>query len=250
MARLTLLGSSAAIASAIHDNVYMVLNERSGAWLIDCAGSPLQRLALTCIPTEDLKGLIVTHHHSDHAYGVPILLLGLWLLDHRLPLPIYGPPESLEVISNVIALYEPVEGMKWFTGHPIAPQEKTPLLSTEEVEVIASPVKHAVPTIGLRITSRVTGRAIVYSSDTEPCEAVARLAAGADILLHEATGAYPGHSTGAGAAEIARRAGVKRLVLIHYPVVPPEHSTEVLKEARKVFAGPVELAEDFNSYEL
>jgi ribonuclease Z len=249
MARLTLLGSSAAIANAAHDNVYMVLSERGGAWLIDCAGSPLQRLALAGIPAEALKGLIVTHHHPDHTYGLPVLLLGLWLLGQQ-PLPIYGPPESLDFISRLMALYEPDEWATQFTGHPIAPQEESPVLSTEEVEVIASPVKHLAPTVGLRMTSRITGRAIVYSSDTEPCEAVVRLAAGADVLLHEATGPYPGHSTGAGAAEVARRAGVKRLVFVHYPVVSPGSGAEALKEARKVFDGPVELAEDFDSYEL
>jgi ribonuclease Z len=246
MARLTLLGSSAALTDAAHDNVYMVLSEQGGAWLIDCAGSPVQRLTLAGIPVEALKGLIVTHHHPDHTYGLPILLLDLWLLGLR-PLPIYGLPESLEFFSRLMALYEPDEWARWFIGHPIAPQERTPVLSTEEVEVIASPVKHSIPAIGLRITSRITGRAIAYSSDTEPCAAVALLAAGADILLHEATGVCPGHSTGAGAAEIARRAGAKRLVLIHYPVV---RGAETLKEAREAGNVPVELAEDFKSYEL
>ena len=37
----------------------------------------------------------------------------------------------------------------------------------------------------------VSGRSIVYSSDTEPCPAVRRLAAGANLLIHEATGGVP-----------------------------------------------------------
>lgn len=250
MATITLLGSSAAISNAAHDNIYMVLKEQSGAWLIDCGGSPLQRLAFTGIPTRDLRGVILTHRHADHTYGLPVLLLGLWLLKHPLPLPAYGLPETLDFASRLLTLYDPEEAQGWLEKHPVAPQERAPLFSTEEVEAVASPTRHTVPGVALRLTSRATGRSLVYSSDTEPCEAVARLAAGADVLLHEATGPYRGHSTGAAAAEVAARAGVGRLVLVHYPVVPPENNAQVVLEARKIFGGPVELAKDFDSYEI
>jgi ribonuclease Z len=67
------------------------------------------------------------------------------------------------------------------------------------------------------------GRAFVYCTDTTPCEAAVRLAHGADLLVHEATFAdseqaladSQEHSTGRGAATVARRAGVRCLVLFH-----------------------------------
>jgi len=66
-------------------------------------------------------------------------------------------------------------------------------------------VEHSVPTVAVKVTSKETGMTIVYSSDTEPCEALARLAQGADILIHEGTGDYAGHSTPAQAGAMARR---------------------------------------------
>ena len=83
---------------------------------------------------------------------------------------------------------------------------------------------------------------------TEPSPAVARLAAGADLLIHEATGGRDGHSTPAQAAEVAREAGVSRLALIHFPV-DGRNLDEWLAQAAG-FPGPVALARDGDVYPL
>ncbi|MBM3150409.1 MAG: ribonuclease Z, partial [Chloroflexi bacterium] len=79
MARLILLGSGAALPDASRDNTYMVIEGRESSILIDCAGSPLHKLQAVGVDLNTLEALIVTHHHPDHIYGVPALLLGLWL---------------------------------------------------------------------------------------------------------------------------------------------------------------------------
>jgi ribonuclease Z len=71
----------------------------------------------------------------------------------------------------------------------------------------------------------------------------------ADILIHEAAKPTPGHSGAAQAGEIARRAGVRRLVLIHYRPAPDEYD-RWLQEAAEAFGGPVELAQDFGEYQF
>ena len=70
------------------------------------------------------------------------------------------------------------------------------------------------------------------------------MAEGADILLHESSGALPGHSSAAQAGQAARRAEVGQLYLIHYPT--GQFATgNPLAEARQQFEGPVTLAEDY-----
>ncbi|MBI4771092.1 MAG: MBL fold metallo-hydrolase [Chloroflexi bacterium] len=102
-------------------------------------------------------------------------------------------------------------------------------------------MRHFVPTIGLRIQSKQTGRVIAYSCDTEPCPATVRLAHRADVLLHDSTGASLGHSSAAQAGGIARDAEAAALYLIHYK---PEEQGRLEAEARQNFTGPVRLAED------
>lgn len=86
------------------------------------------------------------------------------------------------------------------------------------------------------------GRKVVYAGDTRPCERLIELARDADVLIHDCTlaneladkAAESGHSTPAEAAEVARRAGVKQLVLVH---ISPRYTddAELLREAQQIF---------------
>ena len=100
------------------------------------------------------------------------------------------------------------------------------------------------------------GLKLAYSGDTAFCEAMVRLAEGADLLIHEATfddsladrATEEGHSTASQAAEVARLAGVKRLILTH---ISPRYqdASILLSQASRVFR-EVRVAEDFMKVEL
>jgi ribonuclease Z len=100
------------------------------------------------------------------------------------------------------------------------------------------------------------GRKIVYTGDTRPSEKLVRLAENADLLIHEATfddellerAWEDGHSTPSQAAETAKEAGVKRLVLTHISARYGDAGM-LVEHARKVFSN-TELAEDFMKIEL
>ena len=124
------------------------------------------------------------------------------------------------------------EGLPEVRWHPVPLREEALVWEDEHWSILGSPVRHSVPTVALRIEDRGDGGVVVYSADTEPCPALVHLARGADILVHEATGEFPGHSSPPAAAEVARAAEVGRLVLVH---LPPVVDYEALVEARRRF---------------
>ena len=251
MARLIILGSAAGLPDACRDNTYMVLEGRESSILIDCGGSPLHKLQAIGVDLDTLDSLIVTHHHPDHIYGVPVLLLGLWLYGRQEPFHIFGPQRSMAAIASIM---DSLEWQDWPCTMPVAfheveIRERCRVIESPEFEITTAPVEHLVPTIAVKVMSKETGKAIVYSSDTEPCEALARLAQGVDILIHEGTGDYAGHSTPAQAGAMAKRCGAGKLVLIHFSALGCD--LEGLRRvAEAEFNGPVELAEDFAVYPL
>jgi ribonuclease Z len=93
------------------------------------------------------------------------------------------------------------------------------------------------------VGSRRPGRTVVYSGDTRPCRAVLTAARDADLLVHEATfgtdererALETGHSTAAEAAELAREAGARRLVLTHISARYTREAPELLAEAAAIF---------------
>jgi len=246
VAELIILGTANSIPSVEHANTHMAVRSRSGTILIDCVSTPVIRLERAGIALDDIQDVILTHFHPDHVSGVPLLLMNMWLLGREVPLRIYGLNHCLKRIEDMMSFYQWENWPEFFTVsfHRLPETEAEVVLQNDELRILSSPVHHLVPTIGLRFESSTSGRHIAYSCDTEPCDEVTRLASGAEILIHEATGRSPGHTSAAQAGEIAARAEVGQLLLIHYPVHPAVNP-DLVHQAGESFQGPVSLAEDF-----
>jgi ribonuclease Z len=96
------------------------------------------------------------------------------------------------------------------------------------------------------------GRLVAVTGDTRPCQAVVEAARGADVLVHDCTfgdeeserARETMHSTAREAAAVAREAGAARLVLTHLSSRYDREWQPLVEQAREVFAGPVDVAQD------
>ena len=88
-----------------------------------------------------------------------------------------------------------------------------------------------------------SGRSVVITGDTRPCDATEQAARGADLLVHEATfgdeeaerAIETGHSTAREAAQLAHRAGCRRLLLTHFSARYSRDAAELEAQARSEF---------------
>ena len=246
MPKLIILGTSNAIPDRDHDNTHLAVIGEETFLLIDTASNPTIRLPQAGLDPLKLNRLILTHFHPDHTAGVPALFMNSWLSGRKDALDVYGLADTLQRVEKTMQLYQWESWPKFFPVkfHNLPAEEKALAFDSADFTVVVSTVRHMIPVIAVRIESHSTGKVVVYSSDTEPCPEIVRLAAGADLLLHEASGAGYGHSSAAQAGEVARQAGVGALFLIHYPTggFDPQ---PLVEQASQSFGGPVTLCCDF-----
>ena len=154
----------------------------------------------------------------------------------------------------------------------VDPQTKSVVVfETDGLKVTAFSVDHAPiePAVGYRFDYK--GRSLVISGDTSPSPTLIRHATGAELLVHEALNremvdmigsalasrgdkraakimkdVLNSHTSPVEAARIAKRAGVKALVLTHIvPAVPFSYLNALyLKGTAAEFSGPITLGED------
>jgi ribonuclease Z len=247
MSEMIFLGTGAAVPDKAHHNTHLAIRNQSDVILIDCGNSPAIRLTEADIDIDEVSDIILTHFHPDHVGSLPLLLMNMWLMGRQKALRIYGLHHCLKRVEDVMSFYHWENWPQFFpvAFHRLPERERVQVLERDGLKIFASPVKHVIPTIGLRLEVEEWGKIIAYSCDTEPCPEVLRLAEGASLLIHEATGQETGHSSADQAGEIAAQAGVDALYLVHYPTSGIT-KRELLAKAGKAFSGTVIVAEDLD----
>lgn len=254
-------GTSGAVPSPGRDNTALAFYSKDEVALVDCSGSPYQKVLKAGLDPMRVSSLIVTHRHVDHVYGIPSLAHNIGLAGRRATLHVYALAETMKILRGFMDLF-PLEAKMPYRIelHEVPAKEGHEVLRARGFRVLSTPVKHGAANIGLRVEFDLLGGrgTIVYSSDTSPCSSLIALARGADILIHEATflhsdaarAAADGHTTGYQAGEIARQAGVKRLFLCHFSAGLHGREDELRQEAMRSFGGPVEIPEEMREYRV
>ncbi len=249
MAELLLLGTGASLTDGSREPTMLAVRGAASTVLIDCGSNPVRQLQRLGVPLASIDRLILTHSHPDHTSGFPLLVEMLWLAGRTQPLPVHAPPDTLDLAQRVWAQWDTSKWTDLFTveWHSVPLDPNAPVAATAEFQISASPGAHSVPVMGLRFLDQQSGGTLAYSADGAPSAGVRGLAHSVDLLVHEATGAYPGHSTADDAARLAREAGARRLVLVH--LAPLANDLEAQRRAAtEIFGGPVAIGEDLARY--
>jgi len=243
---VTLLGTGSPMAPERCATGILVTAPGCEPLLIDtCGGFELPRqLARIGQPINQLRNVIVTHRHMDHAGGMPALFIAL------IPLNIYALPDTHAGIRALMDACFP----EW-TIHPdierieIGPGDVR-TIGGFGVEFFAS--EHRVPTVAVRVQH--DGRTLAFSADGVPNDGMIACARDADLFICDALcAARDGadwatrarglmHPVAREAAEMAVAANARSLALTH--LARYANADNLLAEAREVFNGPVVVPDD------
>jgi ribonuclease BN (tRNA processing enzyme) len=237
MTEVTLLGSGGWIPTAKRATCSVLVRRGEHALVID-AGTGISRLVEDGGLLDGVRSLelVLTHFHLDHVVGLAYLPALPVAEPPRLHGPgkhLYGAPTE-EILSRL--LEPPFFGLElraMVSGVYEIGEGRTGLGPFELIARVQR--HHSEPTLALRVDD-----ALAYCTDTSYDAGNVGLAAGSDVLFHEAwyteeaPREEPIHSSAREAAEVAREAEVERLVLIH--VRPGADEQRLAREARSVFA--------------
>jgi ribonuclease BN (tRNA processing enzyme) len=221
-----------------------------------------------------MSAVLFTHHHMDHNVGWPDALMTGWQMGRATRWPVYGPPFTGSFCTAMEEAFSYDRARRFAplgtdgALHDVHEIGGSGLVFEDHgLRVSAAVVPHGdcVPSFAFRFDAQ--DRAIVISGDCSPSDALVGLAEGADVLLHEVwhrpsfdamlrargrsddeRGRLMGfmasiHTDETQVGVVARRAGVKKLVLTHY--LPPVFDTDALHSSvTRDFTGEVVLADD------
>jgi ribonuclease BN (tRNA processing enzyme) len=238
--------------------------------LLDC-GPGIATAVGGVLAPDELDAVIVSHLHLDHCYD--LLPLGKTLLSRALrypgagaapqlsadvaAVPLYVPAGAGRVLSQLAALFPVTTAPVLDRAFELAfrLREYTPgaRFTVGDMTVSLHQLRHAAPNCGIRVES--PDGSLAYTGDTGVTPELAPLADGADLLLAEATltdtdhGPH-GHLSAADAARAAQAAGVRALVLTHFPSADPGWLSARRDEAARVFSGAIHLARPGAVFEI
>ena len=248
------------------------------SYVIDAGPGVVRRAAagaavsgLAALRPTNLRVVFFTHLHSDHTIGYPDLILSPWVLGRSVPLQAYGPPGLDAMTAALLEAYREdirvrVEGPERLRREllEVETHEIEPGLVFEDavmrVEAFAVPHGTWDHAFGFKLTT--ADRTIVISGDTGPFDGLAEIAAGADVLIHEAYGAeglrrrepetqmYHGtfHTSAVKVGQIAARAGVGMVILHHQLHLAGETQEDLVEQVRISFDGEVVYGHDLDVF--
>jgi len=225
-------------------------------------------------PFAEVDALFLTHLHSDHVVGIPDLWLTGWIMGRKVPLRVWGPAGTKQMMAHLQEAYEfdihirrdvdeklPAQGAEVAAkdiGQGIVYQNGN--LKVTAFTVDHGPVK---PALGYRID--FAGHSVVLSGDTRYSENLIRFSQGTDVLIHEVLDpdAYrksdsifspeqikkviEHHTTPEQAGTVFTRVKPKLAVYSH---IVPGDAPHLIPHTRKTYSGPLEVGEDLMSIEI
>ncbi len=246
---VTILGSGTCVPSLIRSSCSVFVKIGQSKILIDSGAGTMHRLLETGTTIFDITHIFYSHFHPDHSSELVQFIFSnkySGSVERKIPLTITAGDGFKNFYNGLKAVFgqwiEFAPGMMNIFELNITGPDS---IGFNDFKIKSIPMKHTSESLAFRITGP-NGKSMVYSGDTDINDNLVELSTGTDLLICES--AFPddlktqGHMTPSLAGTVALKAGVGKLVLTH--LYPECDGVDIAKECRKIYSGPLAIAED------
>ncbi|MBU2530716.1 MAG: ribonuclease Z [Elusimicrobia bacterium] len=232
--RIVFLGTNGWYDSKTGNTVSLLLDTEKYYIVLD-AGNGINKLDKYLTEQKPVY-IFLSHFHLDHIEGLHTLLK----FNFKKGLTICAPKNAKKILNSILKkpFTVSLNKLPYQTSIFELPRD----ISKLPLEVKALPLKHTDPVLGYRF--EMDNKIVSYCTDTGYCLNAVKLADGADLLISECSYRlgekkpdWP-HLNPELAASLAKKAGVKKLLLTHFAAdkyLTLKDRVTAEKSAKKIF---------------
>lgn len=262
--------------------------------LIDCGEGAMWQLKRAGVEYRDVHHIFLTHHHFDHI-GSLYACFGLNMMTQRSqPLHIYGPAGTRSIVDGLCAACDVPNAIGFGVPgqqlpHPRDFVDVTEIGPGDEIAIGDLKMtccenthyrtedqfgQEGFRSLSLRFD--LPDRSVVFTGDTGPCDALTKLAMGADLIIGEMMDLeitmqrikamnpeMPDdriamikehlshhHINAEDLANLAKSADAKEVVAVHFPpgIATPDTAQGYVDRVAAVFSGKFSIGQDLAEY--
>ncbi|OLD54661.1 hypothetical protein AUI46_07810 [archaeon 13_1_40CM_2_52_13] len=237
MAKLTFLGTSGSVLTKERMCAGILFEDK----LLDVGFGVLTNLLRSGRKLGSINDLYISHTHSDHIGDFTGLVWAMAMEGRTKPLRVISSPNTAAALRRILDLQSTPSAWVKFDITFVKP---------EEVNVKSATTIHDPENLAYRFQTQHGD--LVYIGDTAKSEKTSEFAKGCDLLIHDSTfldgqeslAAVTQHSTARDAANTAKLAQAKRLVLTHFSPGNEGAERRYLAQASAAFDGRIVVAKD------
>lgn len=237
--KITLCGTSSPIPAPGRAQACVAVETPEHLYIVDAGSGSAATANLSGVPMEKLRGILITHFHSDHISDIGDFNLNSWVAGRPEPLQIIGPTGVERIVDGFNMAYALDRGYR--VAHHGAEllnpelgtlQSKTieegVIVDQDGLRITAFEVSHPPiePAFGYRLD--YGGRSVVISGDSLVTDKIIEISNGADVVLHDAMSLQLVR----GAEGMARTTGNTRLATVLHDIQDYHATTKDLERLR------------------
>jgi len=254
---ITFLGTCARELEC-RNSVSFLIEDCKSNILIDCGPGLISGMMKANKKASEINNILLTHVHGDHisSFAYFVWYRNLERLGKEPPqnLNIYGQKDTLELARyNLEHMYPEMNWSFQIIYHDIS---KKISFVCDTLKIKTFQAIHAVPCLGCVVENKE--KKIVYSGDSLPNEKLVNYAKNANLLIHDsmltkenlAIAKNTKHTISQEAGQIAEKAKVKILALVHIEPQVFGKEKELIEEARTKYNGLITIPTEGTVYHI